>query len=405
MRLNQLALCAFGALVSGTESNIEDVILGDTEDHAMSLLQVNVHNFDVAEAYVNETQPGSYCQRGVREGRICCGSRCGSCGGSGCQNRPGGSACCTTQIQRRNRRCTGSADSNCMIPREPHPTIAPTIDDQSTVQAMALCEGGRTLDLTSTTILQSNLGGQGPDGGAETLVYGGVFPGTNLVISALSPYTPNLLNANGGVLHNGLHGGFGVINMACDSSVDLKFQFVDANTGTPVTPAPFVFTWFDSDHGMAHTSREAITVRGFTSYHVTDNAALDIAEIGSGLGEDALAAGQGEATFTSTMRGGKVDNPTSPLSLSRLQADRTVAILFQDKSEFTVTLSETGYANPQGRNFYFSGSSALVCPEDAKCTSYTCPTGFSSRMNAEFLVCAGRPCGRGDRDTCCYENA
>merc|ERR1719428_693023 len=134
-------------------------------------------------------------------------------------------------------------------------------------------------------------------------------------------------------------------------------------------------------------------------------SALDIVEMGEGLSEVSLAAGNGAATFTSTMRGGKVDNPVAPLTLTRLQQDRTVALLFSGKSSFGVTLSETGYANPQGRNFYFSGSSALVCPEDARCTSYLCPGGYSSRMNAEFLVCAGRPCGSGDRDTCCYENA
>merc|ERR1719428_1647024 len=134
-------------------------------------------------------------------------------------------------------------------------------------------------------------------------------------------------------------------------------------------------------------------------------SALDIVEMGEGLSEVALAAGNGAATFTSTMRGGKVDNPVAPLTLTRLQQDRTVALLFSGKSSFGVTLSETGYANPQGRNFYFSGSSALVCPEDAKCTSYTCPSGYSSRMNAEFLVCAGRPCTDVDIENCCYADA
>lgn len=292
-----------------------------------------------------------------------------------------------------------------MIPRVPRPTIAPQLDS-NTAESMALCQGGRVLDLAGTQVLHSNLGGQGPDPGAETLVYGNVFPNTNLVISAVTDYTPNLLNANGGVLHNGLHGGFGVINMACDSEVQLLFQFVDASTGAAVTPAPFVFTWFDSDHGMAHTSREAITVRGFSSYHVTKNAALDITEVGSGLSEESMAAGNGEATFQSTMRGGKVDNPVSPVHLTRLQSDRTVALLFSGKSEFSVTLSETGYANPQGRNFFFSGSSALVCPDEARCTSMECPADYTRRMNAEFLVCASKPCQvSADRDTCCYANA
>merc|ERR1719230_1670726 len=181
-----------------------------------------------------------------------------------------------------------------MIPRTARDPVSPSIDDQFEVESMQICDEARTLDLARARVTHSNLGGAGPDSGPETLVYSNVFPNTDLTVTATSPYTPNLLNANGGVLHNGLHGGFGVINMACDSSVDLKFQFVDANTGSAVTPAPFVFTWFDSDHGLAHTSRESITVRGFSSYHITDNAALDIVEIGAGLAEEALAAGQGE---------------------------------------------------------------------------------------------------------------
>jgi hypothetical protein len=266
----------------------------------------------------------------------------------------------------------------------------------------ALCDESRTIDLAGATVTHSNLGGAGPDSGAETLVYSNVFPNTDLVISASSAYTPNLLNANGGVLHNGLHAGFGVINMACDGSVDLTFTFVDSTSGQPVVPSDFLFTWFDSDHGMAHESREAIATSGFSSYHMSDESALDITAVGDGLSEAALAAGNGAATFTSTMRGGKVDNPVSPMSLTRLQQDRAVALLFSGKSSFGVTLTETGYANPQGRNFYFSGSSAMVCAGEARCTSYTCPTGFTRRMDAEFRVCAGKPCSAADTDNCCY---
>lgn len=292
-----------------------------------------------------------------------------------------------------------------MIPREPSPTISPSLDDTFTVESMQVCNTARVLDLANAVVSHSNLGGAGPDSGEETLVYSNVFPTTDLVISATSLYTPNVLNANGGVLHNGLHGGFGVINMACDGSVDLDFSFVDSTSGQEVTPSPFLFTWFDSDHGMAHESREAITVSGFSSYHLSDSSSLDVVEVDASLTEEALAQGNGKATFTSTMRGGKVDNPVSPLTLTKLQEERTVALLFSGRSSFSVTLAETGYANPQGRNFYFSGSSATVCPEDARCTSYTCPDEYTRRMDAEFRVCNGKPCTEIDTDNCCYADA
>jgi len=383
-------------------------------DSGVSLLQVNARKADdvnnkafhaLMSGYADEQEPGDYCSTGVRGGRACCGPRCGTCGGAGCQNRPGGAACCSTQVQARNRRCIGPRDANCMIPRRARPTVSPQIDERFVVESMQVCDQARTLDLAHAVVSHSNLGGACPDSGAETLVYSNVFPNTDMVVRAESPYTPNLLNANGGVLHNGLHGGFGVINMACDGSVDLTFSFVDSSSGQPVTPTPFLFTWFDSDHGMAHESREAITVAGFSSYHLTDISALDMTEVGEGLSEVALAGGNGAATFTSTMRGGKVDNPVSPVTLTKLQQDRSVALLFSGKSSFSVTLSETGYANPQGRNFYFAGSSALVCPDDARCTSYTCPDLYTMRMDAEFRVCTGKPCTAIDTDNCCYEDA
>merc|ERR1719240_1492858 len=171
-----------------------------------------------------------------------------------------------------------------MIPRQARDPVSPSIDDQFEVESMQICDEARTLDLSRATVTHSNLGGAGPDSGAETLVYANVFPNVDMVVSASSPYTPNLLNANGGVLHNGLHGGFGVINMACDGSVDLTFTFTDSTTGQPTVPSPFLFTWFDSDHGMAHESRESITVSGFSSYHMTDMTALDVTELGQGLG-------------------------------------------------------------------------------------------------------------------------
>lgn len=416
--MRNIGFCALvGSSIAATDV-IRDALLTEdvcTEDictlSGVSLLQMNARKTEdtfadsIFEGYQDETSPGEYCTTGVRGGRACCGNRCGSCGGAGCQNRPGGGACCSSQVQSRNRRCTNPRDSNCMVPREPRPTMSPTIDDQATVDEMQVCNMDRTLDLAHATVSHSNLGGAGPDGGPETLVYSAVFPNTDLVISSTSPYTPNLLNANGGVLHNGLKGGFGVINMACDGTVDLTFSFVDSTSGQPVTPAPFLFTWFDSDHGMAHESREAITVAGFSSYHISDMSSLDIVEVGDGLGEVALSFGNGAATFTSTMRGGKVDNPISPLNLNAIQEDRTVALLFSGKSRFGVTLTETGYANPQGRNFYFSGSSAVVCEEDSRCTSYTCPADYTRRMDAEFRVCTSKPCSEIDVDNCCYADA
>merc|ERR1719174_1744381 len=150
---------------------------------------------------------------------------------------------------------------------------------------------------------------------------------------------------------------------------------------------------------MAHESREAMTVAGFSSFKYSDDTALDITE--TAIDNAALSNGAGVATFTSTMRGGKVDNPTNPLALNDLQERRTVVLMFENKAEFTVSAGESGYANPQGRNIFFSGSSSMICRAEAKCSSFQCPEGFGEKQDAEFEVCATRPCTAADTAKCC----
>jgi len=280
--------------------------------------------------------------------------------------------------------------------RGPEPPIPPTdLGSPEIVAELALCETSLMFD----TVSHSNLGGDGPDGGAEELVFADVAANVNLVVTATSPYTPNMLNPTGGVLRNGAHQGFGIINMASGSSVDLTLSLVDSRDGSPRVLDDFVVTFFDSDHGMGHESRESLTVRGMTSFVVDPDTSLTIDD--SGASDVALSNGAGVATFTSSLRGSKEDNPVAPLSLSILQARRSVAVLLQGKSQFEITLSETGYVNPQGRNIFFAGASNLICDGEARCSSYECPLGFELRQDAEFTICDSKPCSVIDHDRCC----
>merc|ERR1719281_270068 len=120
----------------------------------------------------------------------------------------------------------------------------------------ALCSGAG-ISMDSATVLHSNLGGQGPDEGDETLVVGPVAPNTNMVVTAKSTYTPNTINPRGGVLNNKIHDKFMQINVATNAAVDLQFQLVDAATNQPAPMEKFAFTMVDRDRGMSHESREA----------------------------------------------------------------------------------------------------------------------------------------------------
>lgn len=47
------------------------------------------------------------CASGVASGSVCCSSGCGTCGGTGCSERPGGGpACCSGHIVSINRLCS-----------------------------------------------------------------------------------------------------------------------------------------------------------------------------------------------------------------------------------------------------------------------------------------------------------
>merc|ERR1719329_1303681 len=257
---------------------------------------------------------------------------------------------------------------------------------------MDLCDPlDGALDFAAATISHSNLGGQGPDFGDETLVFDNIaFHNgeiVNMVVAATSSYTPR------DATKNGLAEGLGVINLAVNSPVDLLFRFVSRATGDPVVMRAFYFSLLDLDQGRAHESREKVTLSGFSSYDVSRQTSLDVED----LAEDA-------AIFSSSMRGGKVDNPVSALSMNKLQRERSIVATFRGVSEFSATFSEENYADAtQGRNWLLAGPSQLVCEREMKCTNYECPDGYHIRTMAEFLVCAHEECTEDDRETCCYE--
>lgn len=246
--------------------------------------------------------------------------------------------------------------------------------------------------LRNAQVTHSNLGNAGPDSGAPNLVFANVASGVDLVVTATSDYIPNSLNPDGGILNNKLQNGFGIINLATGSAVTLNFAFRSSTTGEAVAMPRFAFTVFDADQGMAHESREQVSLRGFERYKISENSDLAVTESDAGT------------TFSSTLRGGKIDNPVSPTSLSPLQERRSFVVVFRDQTtDFEVTVSEINFARPQGRNFMFAGSSGLACREDAPCTDMVCPAGFSKKSDAEWLECASNPCTPADTATCCYQ--
>ena len=64
------------------------------------------------------TKSQQWCSKGIPYlQEVCCAKKCGTCGGSGCNRRPGGAAlCCSNEIERRGIRCETPHDVGCLLP-------------------------------------------------------------------------------------------------------------------------------------------------------------------------------------------------------------------------------------------------------------------------------------------------
>jgi len=60
--------------------------------------------------------PDPLCKKGILNGAACCPPICGTCGGAGCANLPGGYDCCVGEITTRNEPCTAVGAPCLVIP-------------------------------------------------------------------------------------------------------------------------------------------------------------------------------------------------------------------------------------------------------------------------------------------------
>jgi len=237
-------------------------------------------------------------------------------------------------------------------------------------------------DFSNSAVLHSNLGGNGPDDGAETLHIrdvAGMESGVNLVITVddSAAYSPNDSK------ENGLSYAFGLINVKCGSTARLRFHFVDALTNQRRQFSQIPFTMYDFDR-TENGANEVATIEGASSYWATSTTEL-ISDITS----------DGGSWMSSTV-GDSDDNPKDH-AFTQQQRDRSVTFLFEHTSTFIVTFavqpSSAGCSGVGGRTFLYDfnnsnsaetqitpkgwSSSKITRPE----LSYTWKDAFVARNN------------------------
>lgn len=203
-------------------------------------------------------------------------------------------------------------------------------------------------------VLHSNLGGQGPDVGEESLVFesnrtnGTMTTTLAFKITANSPYEPGMPRMNG--LSHGLVGKYGMIVVKPGTYVNVTFRTLNAETGAPIRVSGADFTFFDLDEAVGHTETEYITVGGF-----------DHAETTEGTEVKQVQNSDGTTTFRASTEGSFVDNPVDPLLLTQQQKNRAVTLSFKDTEEISLILGSTAGNSSFFRGFTFVGQPALRC--------------------------------------------
>jgi len=256
-------------------------------------------------------------------------------------------------------RCTWVAKTGgCKPIPEDCPTFAGVLP-----QADCGCSRSKAakFDLPNGQISRSNLGGLGPDTGAEEfrIDNAGVSDKEepfDLVITAISPYNAKFPQ------YNGIYG-FGVVNVGppgmtmADGStfsgiVDFKFSFFEAGTSTPLVLSEVHLAIFDLDGTADDWGIETASSKGYKGY-VTDTAP-DIT---------AARLPDGRTQFVGAGTANNLANPSSPQTLTPEQRRNSVMYFYTDVSSFELSFgveqAPAGSSAGNGRYLFFAGESSL----------------------------------------------
>jgi len=211
--------------------------------------------------------------------------------------------------------------------------------------------------------VHSNLGGEGPDSGAEEMRYSNIATvngvGVDLVVTNTTLYEFKTVKTNG------LKGCFGKFNLVAPSSVTLSFRFVQAGTNDIADASNFLFSVYDVDESGQGIKEQLTFTTPVDGYWLM--ADTELVSTGS--------AAAGDLTFESTVVGVGSDNPEFPENLNSLQKARTVTVQYTSEAEFLVTFGAADGTNPEqigGRNFLFAGKSDLTEDGELTCTTADC---------------------------------
>jgi len=213
------------------------------------------------------------------------------------------------------------------------------------------------LDFEKATVLQSNLGGKGPDTGVAELRYGGIAEHPagqpfDLVITAPDGYEGDPKD-NG---KNVDYPKFAQVSMYGSGSpagwsgnAKLHLSFVRPGSATPVELPEFFFTIFDEHGEDAGVVKQTVSAKGYKG-HATD------------VNTDLLASRNPDGSTKFTAPGHKIPNPTDPMTATQAQRASMVMYFYENTSSFELTLGvevDVNFNKKAEKWFHFAATSAL----------------------------------------------
>ena len=224
------------------------------------------------------------------------------------------------------------------------------------------------LDFSTASIAESNLGGEGPDGGEERILYQGVgtVDGESLDLEVREVSVAG----NDYMAHNTastmINGDFGQINMKADREATFEFCFLYTATGEQAVLEEFGYVYHDFDSG--NNDRERLRAAGYSEYLTSESLSDADGPVPTQL--DIVDLDDGRTQFTSTEKGIGKDNAADPDNLTELQKSRMVQLRYTNTACVTLSYSiilgdadEPAFASQDyGRNFLFEVVGPLVPP-------------------------------------------
>jgi len=222
------------------------------------------------------------------------------------------------------------------------------------------CEDFNMTWFQNSTVVYSNLAGQGPDVDAPQ----GLKVSNFIHLDGRSIDLLAVISEDAGeykpwnTTKNGLRGSLMNINFHNGDDVRLNFTFVEGEDETPVELEQFFVTFFDIDKEKngAESLRINTSVgdpyHGYEQYFLTKDTTLI-----------ATALDSGETNFTASMKGTEAENPFDQFDTTPLVDNQAVTFYFVNKtSSFSVRYA-VGVNTWAGRNVLIGGVSPVACQD------------------------------------------